>query len=121
MDTRVSGRNLHGFDDFVLEVLDDRRERNSFCTKTRREYSVRMRTPAGDLSTTMRLPVDHEDLENRMMRVENAILQSGGEPVVSERQRELQDFGTMLFDTAFADYGAGLYYQCLDLASRSGN
>jgi len=65
-----------------------------------REYPVRLDSPAGEERGAFRLPFDSLQLENALLKLQNALLASGGRRrrVLSSEQQAVQDFGSALFD-----------------------
>jgi len=67
-----------------------------------REYPVAVvRSPAGEARETMRFPFDELTLENRLDKLQIALLRSGGKRrrAPSAEEKVVQDFGRDLFDT----------------------
>jgi len=65
-----------------------------------RKYPVRLDSPAGEARGTFRLPFDSLQLENALLKLQNALLASGGRrrKVLSSEQQAVQDFGGALFE-----------------------
>jgi hypothetical protein len=66
------------------------------------EYPVAVvRSPAGEARETMRFPFDELDLENRLLKLQNALLRSGGKrrQSLSQEEQAVQEFGRVLFDS----------------------
>ena len=77
--------------DFELEILPG----------SGREYPVAVvRSPGGEARATMRFPFDGLALENKLLKLQNALLRSGGQrrQALSTEQQTVQDFGQALFD-----------------------
>jgi formylglycine-generating enzyme required for sulfatase activity/outer membrane protein assembly factor BamD (BamD/ComL family) len=69
-----------------------------------REYPVAVvHSPAGEARATMRFPFDELVLENRLLKLQNALLRSGGQPrrTLSEEEQAVLDFGRALFEALF--------------------
>jgi len=84
-----------GYLDFVIEIGKGEG----------REYPVSvLSSPAGEARETMRFPFDQVALENHLLRLENALLKSGGKrrPTLSPEQQAVRDFGTALFNALFS-------------------
>jgi len=66
-----------------------------------REYPVAViRSPAGDARETMHFPFDELALENHLVKLDNALLRSGGQRrrIPSEEEQAVRTFGQALFD-----------------------
>jgi len=66
-----------------------------------REYPVRViNSPAGQARETMHFPFDELELENNLLRLQNALLASGGSRRIAptKDQQAVQDFGCALFN-----------------------
>ena len=77
--------------DFVLEV----------GTGSGREYPLHVvSSPAGEARETMHFPLDQLALENRLQKLQIALLRSGGKQrkALSEEELAVRDFGQQLFD-----------------------
>lgn len=65
-------------------------------------YPVKvLRSPAGEAEGSMRFPFDAPTLENRLLKLQNALLRSGGEQrrrILSADEQAMQDFGQRLFE-----------------------
>lgn len=121
MDIRDTGQTQSSFDDFVLEVLDDRDGAGERRISKDRAYSVRLRTPAGDPQASMRLPYDQDELDKLLLKIEYAILWSGGQSrrvIPSERLRVVQDFGATMFQSALSGAASGFYHQSRAMAEQ---
>ena len=71
-----------------------------------REYPVEVvRSPAGERRATMHFPFDELELENHLLRVEKALLQSGStrRRIASPADQAVEDFGKALFDALIVD------------------
>ena len=69
-----------------------------------RDYAVTVvHSPAGEARATMRFPFDKLELENTLLKLQNALLRSGGQHranLTPERQ-SVQEFGSAMFDALF--------------------
>ncbi|MDQ3449252.1 MAG: CHAT domain-containing protein [Chloroflexota bacterium] len=77
--------------DFELEIGEG----------TGRDYPVEvLHSPAGERRATMRFPFDELELENHLLRVQNALLQTGTtrRRISSPADQAVQDFGQALFE-----------------------
>ena len=103
MSRRTERPSHPGYADFEVEV--GRGEG--------RAYPVEVRSPAGDLRTTLRFPFDEHALQLRLLALENALLRSGGTRrlALTSQQRTVQEFGQALFEALLPDEARGLYYQ----------
>jgi tetratricopeptide (TPR) repeat protein len=66
-----------------------------------RDYPVAvLRSPAGEARALMRFPFDDLTLENYLLKLQNALVRSGGvrRKVLSPQEEAVQDFGQRLFD-----------------------
>src|SRR5690349_13373306 len=65
-----------------------------------REYPVSVRSTAGQTHGTMRFPFDTLELENALLKLEKALLQSGGtrRKAPTEQEEDVQHFGQALFE-----------------------
>jgi pSer/pThr/pTyr-binding forkhead associated (FHA) protein len=65
-------------------------------------YPVKvLRSPAGEAEGRMRFPFDTQTLENRLLKLQNALLRSGGEQrrrISSDEEQAVQEFGERLFE-----------------------
>jgi hypothetical protein len=66
-----------------------------------REYSVAIRSPAGEAQGQMRFPFDEWELKDRLQSLEIALLRSGGtrRRMPSPEEHTVQDFGRSLFES----------------------
>lgn len=85
------------------------------------EYPVRvLHSPAGEARETMRFPFDARAAENALLKLENALLRSGGtrRQAFSPEQQAVQDFGRALFDGLLTGDVRTLYDRSLEHAQR---
>ena len=76
-----------------------------------RDYLVKAHSPAGEAEGRLRFPYDDLALENHLLKLQNALLRSGG-PVrraLSAEETAVQTFGRALFD-ALMDGDVGRRY-----------
>jgi len=76
------------------------------------EYPVSVLfSPAGEARETLRFPFDRLALENHLLRLERALLKSGGKrrQALSPDQQAVRDFGTALFDALFSGEARNRY------------
>ncbi len=84
------------------------------------DYPVAVRSLSGEARGIMRLPFGQLELENHLLRLQNALLRSGGE----RRQQPLPDqadvqlFGQALFDALLAGDIRGRFEVCQEQARR---
>jgi len=79
---------------------------------TGREYPVRViNSPAGQARETMYFPFDELALENNLLKLQNALLRSGGQrrQSLSPELQAVQDFGRALFDALLTGEVRGRY------------
>ena len=77
-----------------------------------REYPVRViNSPAGQARETMYFPFDELALENNLLKLQNALLRSGGQrrQSLSPELQAVQDFGRALFDALLIGEVRGRY------------
>lgn len=66
-----------------------------------RDFPVEvMRSPAGERRATMRFPFDQLELENHLLRIQNALLQGGStrRRIAAPTTQAVEDFGAALYD-----------------------
>lgn len=100
------------YSDFVLEVQPGRG----------RTYPLTVRSSAGDVRATLHVPFDDQELKNRLLEIEVALLRSGGErrKVLSSDHQAVQDFGQALFETLFVADVRALYDRSREIAGNEG-
>src|SRR5262249_3229999 len=83
------GRGTVEYLNFDLEVIPE----------AGRDYRLIARSPAGEASGRLRFPYDDLALENHLLKMQNALLRSGGPPrrALTEEERAVQTFGATLF------------------------
>lgn len=86
------------------------------------EYSVRVDSPAGEGQVTMRFPFDKIQLQNHLLRLECALLQSGGQyrSSLTKEEQTVQEFGRILFEHLIAGDIRSLYDVSRSEARREG-
>jgi hypothetical protein len=67
------------------------------------DYTVTVRSGAGEAQEVMRFPFDELALENRLLMLQNALLRSRGHArrILSHDEQTVEDFGRTLFDALF--------------------
>lgn len=86
-----------------------------------RDYPVRvLHSPAGEARETVYFPFDELALEKALLRLENALLRSGGarRQALSPDQQAVQDFGRSLFETLLTGEVRARYDVSLESAQR---
>jgi hypothetical protein len=70
-----------------------------------RAYPVCLDSPAGEARGAFCLPFDDLQMENALLKLQNALLRSGGSrrKVLSPEQKAVRDFGGALFDALICD------------------
>ncbi len=87
------------------------------------DYRVAARSLEGDMRETVRFPYSELELENKLLRLQNALLKSGGQrrdAVLSADEQAVQDFGSSLFKTLLGGKVRALYDACRSRAAREG-
>jgi hypothetical protein len=76
-----------------------------------RDYTLNVRSPAGEVRETMRFPLDELALENRLKDVQIALLRSGAKQrrVGSPEEQAVQRFGLQMFNALFTGEARSLY------------
>ncbi|HEU5198190.1 MAG TPA: CHAT domain-containing protein [Ktedonobacterales bacterium] len=87
-----------------------------------REYPLSARSAAGQVHGTLRFPFDALALENALLKLENALLQSGGtrRKALTEQEQAVQDFGRALFEALLEGDLRSFYYESKRDATRQG-
>jgi tetratricopeptide (TPR) repeat protein len=87
-----------------------------------REYSVAIRSPAGEAQGQMRFPFDEWELKDRLQSLEIALLRSGGtrRRMPSPEEHTVQDFGRSLFESLLVGDVRTRYEMSLSEARRQG-
>lgn len=87
-----------------------------------RRYPIDVRSEAGEVSEIMKFPFGKLALENQLLRLQNALLSSGGRRrrMPSPDERAVQDFGKALFESLFIGKVRSLYAVSWDKASVQG-
>src|SRR5215217_8658425 len=90
------------YDDFELEI------RKGDGPNT---YVMDIDSPAGQAQEEMHWPFDERELENKLLRLEKAILLSGGtrRGISTPEEQVAQDFGKVLFEVLLAGQVRTLY------------
>jgi len=101
------------YDDFELEI------RKGDGPNT---YVMDIDSPAGQAQEEMHWPFDEQELEKKLLSLENAILRSGGtrRGISTPEEQVAQDFGKDLFKALLADQVRTLYAMSLREAERAG-
>ena len=88
-----------------------------------REYPLSARSAAGQVHGTLRFPFDTLALENALLKLENALLQSGGtrRRALTEQEQAVQDFGRALFEALLEGDLRSFYYESKRDATRQGH
>jgi hypothetical protein len=85
------------------------------------EYALTVvHSPAGEARATMHFPFDKLELENNLLKLQNAMLRSGGQRrtyLIPEWQ-SVQDFGSALFDALFTGEVRSRYDVSIERARR---
>jgi hypothetical protein len=70
-----------------------------------RDYPIKVDSPTGEPSGTMRFPFDDLELKSQLQGVQIALLRSGGirRDIMSDEEHAVQDFGHKLFDALLND------------------
>lgn len=87
------------------------------------EYPVRvLNSPAGEIQALMRFPFDKIELQNHLLRLECALLQSGGQyrSGLTKEEQTVQEFGKALFEHLIAGDIRSLYDVSRASARRDG-
>jgi len=87
-----------------------------------REYPLSVVfSPAGEARAVMRFPFDQLALENHLLRLEKALLKSGGKrrQVLSPDQEAVRAFGTALFEALFSGEARNRYDVSLERARQA--
>jgi hypothetical protein len=89
---------------------------------TGREYPISLRSPAGQAHETMRFPFDTLELENHLLKLQNALLNSGGgrRKVLTPNEEAVQRFGQALFEALLPPDLRGLFYESKREAAHQG-
>jgi tetratricopeptide (TPR) repeat protein len=87
-----------------------------------RDYSVAVRSPAGEAQAEMRFPFDEWELKDRLQALEIALLRSGGtrRRIPSPEEHTVQDFGRGLFESLLVGDVRTRYEMSLSEARRQG-
>ncbi len=88
-----------------------------------RDYRIAARSPEGDTRQPMQFPFGKLELENHLLKLQNALLKSGGlhrDAVLSKEGQAVQDFGGSLFETLLSGNVRALYDACRTRASQEG-
>jgi tetratricopeptide (TPR) repeat protein len=87
-----------------------------------REYSVAIRSPAGEAQGQMHFPFDEWELKDRLQSLEIALLRSGGtrRRMPSPEEHTVQDFGRSLFESLLVGDVRTRYEMSLSEARRQG-
>lgn len=103
--------DLWDYFDFDLEIEEAREPQ---------KYSVTVRSPAGETRQEMRLPFAVQELENKLLTLENAILRSRAtrRRILTSAERTVQDFGRSLFEALIVGEIHALYVSSLGEARR---
>jgi len=85
-------------------------------------YAIAVRSPVGEARTTVPFPYTAAALESDLLKVENAILRSGGGRRKNPTPEEagVQGFGQKLFEFLLSSELLSLYRQCQQLADTQG-
>lgn len=92
--------------DFLIEVS---------AVGDEQTYVIVVRSTAGEARQITKLPVTATELENNLLKLENAILRSGDSAYTTTGAHEhtVQAFGRTLFDFLLPGETRTLYYECL--------
>jgi hypothetical protein len=109
MDAKSGSTSSWDYLDFDLEI----RERDP------REYSVIVRSPAGEAQEEMSFPFDERALRDRLRDLEIALLRSGGtRRSLSREEQTVQEFGRNLFEALLVGDVRTRYLMSLDKAEQ---
>src|SRR5437763_15600012 len=88
-----------------------------------RTYPIIVRSPAGEIRTTMRFPFDEVTLRDHLKDLQIALLRSGGlrRRILSSQEQTVQNFGQQLFDALLVGNIRSLYDQSRVKAAQNGN
>lgn len=92
--------------DFVIDV----------SAVDEQNYVIVVRSPAGEARQVTKLPVTAAELENNLLKLENAILRSSDSSsytTLGAHELAVQTFGRTLFDFLLPGETRTLYYECL--------
>lgn len=78
--------------DFDIEI--------TLAAEGERNYQIKVSSPAGEAQSIMRFPFDEGELNVHLLRLQVALLRSGGvlRRVLSSEERDVMNFGSGLFD-----------------------
>lgn len=111
MDRRSGSEYLRDYLDFDLDIREG----------SARNYSVYVRSPAGEAQEEMRFPFDERQLRDKLKDLEIALLRSGGtRRRLSSEEQTVQDFGRNLFETVLVGKVGTCYYRSMDQAQQQG-
>jgi WD40 repeat protein/tetratricopeptide (TPR) repeat protein len=112
--TNVSGASYlaSGYEDFDLEISPG----------SGRQYTLHVRSRAGEQRVELHFPFDELVLENRLQAVQIALLRGGGvrRRTPSAEEMAVQHFGQALFEALFAADVRSLYDSSLRMATNAG-
>jgi hypothetical protein len=108
-----SVENQWEYDDFELKI------RKGDGSNT---YVIDIDSRAGEIQEVMHWPFDELELKNKLLKLEKAILLSGGtrRGISTQEEQVAQDFGEDLFKALLAGQVRNLYTRSLDRAERDG-
>ena len=97
--------NLPAYLDFELNISDFDRD----------TYTVVVRSDAGEVRERAKFPYTESELENQLLKLENAILRSTESHRTSQLQRTdtVESFGRMLFNFVLPGEARSLYNECM--------
>src|SRR5215208_8885 len=104
-----SSEYLRNYLDFDLEIGEG----------TGREYSVAVRSPAGEAQEEMSFPFDDRELRNKLRDLEVALVRSGGtRRRISPEEQTVRDFGKRMFEALLVGDVRTRYLMSLDEAAQ---
>src|SRR5215208_3539880 len=111
MDAQSGSMSSWDYLDFDLEISGG----------SARNYSVAVRSPAGEAQEEMRFPFDERQLRDKLKDLEIALLRSGGtRRSLSTEEQTVQEFGRSLFEAVLVGKVGTCYYRSMDQAQQQG-
>jgi|GEM_PF-962204 len=88
----------------------------------RKTYAIGLRSPAGEISATMRLRLDAKTLQAQLNALEEALIPFEEQPLEgsSPIDKPAQELGEVLFDALFTSEVRGMYDRSRDIAKAKG-